>query len=87
MTTNAVTLAPSILSADFAHLGDQVADAECAGADRIRVDAMDGHFVPNCCSRPNHHSARSARCRCGWETPAGRQVLIQSRSKRSTRMK
>ena len=47
MKTRAVKLAPSILAADFARLGDQVADAERASADRIHVDVMDGHFVPN----------------------------------------
>lgn len=48
-----IGLVPSILSADFTRLGDQVREAEAGGAQRIQIDVMDGHFVPNITMGPD----------------------------------
>jgi ribulose-phosphate 3-epimerase len=59
---------PSILSADFARLGEQVEAAQRGGADRIQIDVMDGRFVPNITVGPLVVEAVRARCTLPLET-------------------
>ena len=67
-------LAPSILSADFTHLGEDIAACERAGADWIHVDVMDGHFVPNMTLGPLVVEA----CRRATKLPLDVHLMIEN---------
>jgi ribulose-phosphate 3-epimerase len=72
-----IKLAPSILSADFSRLGEQVVEATKAGADYIHVDVMDGHFVPNITIGPSVVAA----IRAHTHLPLDVHLMIESPEK------
>jgi ribulose-phosphate 3-epimerase len=76
MTTGGTVmiLAPSILSADFLRLGEDLAALEAAGADWVHVDVMDGHFVPNLSMGP----AVIAACRRATRLPLDVHLMISN---------
>lgn len=70
---NHVKIAPSILSADFGRLAEQIQEAEAGGADWIHVDVMDGHFVPNITIGP----LIAAAARQATELPIDVHLMIE----------
>jgi ribulose-phosphate 3-epimerase len=69
-----IRIVPSILSADLTRLGDQVREAAEAGADRIQVDVMDGHFVPNLTFGPDVVAAVK---RCAPGVPVEAHLMVE----------
>jgi ribulose-phosphate 3-epimerase len=73
MTQSRFVIAPSILSADFLHLEDEIRACESAGADWIHIDVMDGHFVPNLTMGPFIVEA----CRRATKLPLDVHLMIE----------
>lgn len=73
MKTKEYLFSPSILSADFTQLGDQIKQAEQAGADWFHIDVMDGHFVPNLSMGPSIVEA----CRRATDLPLDVHLMIE----------
>jgi ribulose-phosphate 3-epimerase len=69
-----VKLAPSVLAADFARLGEQIREAEEAGADWVHLDVMDGHFVPNLTLGP----AIAAAARRSTSLPLDVHLMVET---------
>ena len=67
-TDRDIQIIPSVLPADWANMGQCVADLEAAGVDRIQFDVMDGNFVPNLTFGPEMISACRKYCKTPFET-------------------
>lgn len=71
---NKIKVAPSVLSADFCNLGEEIRKVEAAGADLIHIDVMDGHFVPNITIGPLVVKA----CRKATRLPLDVHLMIEN---------